>query len=339
MKRLLILSVLLLLIVPVSVSLAQDSWNLNLSAEPQWSPDGEWIAFVGRVGSFNQIFRMRPDGRDIEQLTSYENGSHQHQWSPDGEWIAFVAYPEGHADIFVMRADGSNQLRLTDQSGYDEEPQWSPDGEWLAFVSDRDSEFTNIYRMRPDGSDLEQLTENFVYTYMPRWSPDGMRLAYLEMGQLYWLELDQDDPGPFPMTFSIIDGYTWWMPTPGQIAVISIHPPAGPTVPYRVVYDQAVGGDFLYEFDVQIRPREDGDLVWSPDGAWLAFTVRDEGQRVLVLMESDGSKVVRLGPGSHPTWSPDGAWLVFMVDESFGTAIYRSRPDGSRRECLTCNVQ
>ena len=37
---------------------------------PQWSPDGEWIAFVDDSENVYNIYRMRPDGSDMEQLTN-----------------------------------------------------------------------------------------------------------------------------------------------------------------------------------------------------------------------------------------------------------------------------
>jgi Tol biopolymer transport system component len=39
-----------------------------------WSPDGIWMYFVGRTDSGSQLFRCRPNGDDLEQLTTVSSG-------------------------------------------------------------------------------------------------------------------------------------------------------------------------------------------------------------------------------------------------------------------------
>jgi Tol biopolymer transport system component len=50
-----------------------------------WSPDGNWLAF-GKAGS---IFKMRPNGDSLKQLTDPVNAIRP-SWSPDGSKIAFI---------------------------------------------------------------------------------------------------------------------------------------------------------------------------------------------------------------------------------------------------------
>jgi len=38
--------------------------------EAQWSPDGQWLAFSAGTGSHYDLFRIRPDGSELTQLTS-----------------------------------------------------------------------------------------------------------------------------------------------------------------------------------------------------------------------------------------------------------------------------
>jgi Tol biopolymer transport system component len=95
-----------------------------------------------------QIWRMKPDGSDQEQLTfdTYQN------WfphpSPDGKWIAFISYPEHVAPgdhppnknvtLRLMPVDGGKIrviAHLYGGQGTINVPSWSPDSKEIAFVS------------------------------------------------------------------------------------------------------------------------------------------------------------------------------------------------------------
>ena len=63
--------------------------NVADDVDPAWSPDGEWIAFAStRSGDFD-IYRMKLDGSEPEQLTDGPAVDHDPAWSPDGRGIAF----------------------------------------------------------------------------------------------------------------------------------------------------------------------------------------------------------------------------------------------------------
>jgi Tol biopolymer transport system component len=107
---------------------------------PHWSPRGDLIAFVRRIGDDFEIFTIRPDGKDVTQLTR-TNGNDAHLgWSPDGERIVFTSSRMGFKDetlntdagaqpygeIFVMRYDGTQVEQLTDNQWEDGGPSWQP---------------------------------------------------------------------------------------------------------------------------------------------------------------------------------------------------------------------
>ena len=82
---------------------------------PLFSPDGQRIAFMGRVHNRWEIFVMNADGSGRGQLTHSNPKLEQPPsnvapaWSPDGKSIAFLSNRDGPWRIYVMRADGSQQ--------------------------------------------------------------------------------------------------------------------------------------------------------------------------------------------------------------------------------------
>jgi hypothetical protein len=115
---------------------------------PEYTLDGKYIYFNSCRSGTMQIWRMKPDGSDPEQLTfdAYQD------WfphpSPDGKWIAFISYsedvaasdhpPDKQVMLRLMPADGGDIriiAHLYGGQGTINVPSWSPDSKEIAFVS------------------------------------------------------------------------------------------------------------------------------------------------------------------------------------------------------------
>ena len=60
-------------------------------AQPTWSPDGEWIAYVTWTEQGGHVYKVRADGRgDTEQLTTQPGIYQQPAWSPRNDRIAVI---------------------------------------------------------------------------------------------------------------------------------------------------------------------------------------------------------------------------------------------------------
>ena len=86
---------------------------------PRWSPDGTWIALTVGRGTDQHVYRLRPDGRDLQRLTARPGRIFDVQWSPDGASLLLEAQYDAARDIFLMDADGTSMQNLTPAPGDD----------------------------------------------------------------------------------------------------------------------------------------------------------------------------------------------------------------------------
>lgn len=125
----------------------------GLDDGPEYSPDGQYIYFNSFRTGRMQIWRMRADGSQAEQITRDQYSNWFPHLSPDGRWMLFISYLEDQkaahpADKTVMlrlmdihksgRAAGSQfkeLARFTGGQGTINVPGWSPDSKSFAFVS------------------------------------------------------------------------------------------------------------------------------------------------------------------------------------------------------------
>jgi len=115
----------------------------------EYSPDGKYIYYNGsKNGGTMQLWRMKPDGSQKEQLTFDEYNDWFPHISPDGKWIAFISF-EPNIELNAHPSYKRVMLRLMPTSGgapkviahlYGGQGtinvnSWSPDSKHIAFVS------------------------------------------------------------------------------------------------------------------------------------------------------------------------------------------------------------
>lgn len=148
-----------------------------------FSPGDEWLlVLTNRAGQHN-LWRMRPDGSEYRQLTSYPFPVGGGVWSPDGMQIAFSTNESPdlrNQDIYLMNADGSEQrrlLRLTEGSR-EGVADWSPDGRTLLVGSDA-SGVARAGLLDLESGAVRWLGEEGVELYPGEFSQDGRSVLCL----------------------------------------------------------------------------------------------------------------------------------------------------------------
>ena len=162
---------------------------------PDWSPDGQRLAFV-RVTPEDQseLWMVNADGSGDELLYSCEdpcNSLGYPDWNADGTRIYFGQDSDAQANgiprtFQVGRLDvesGGVEIVLTRQDGMTaEQPRISPDETELVYTRFRDPAEplagSAIFVSDLEGGSERRLTEFDAYGAYPDWSPDGSRIVF-----------------------------------------------------------------------------------------------------------------------------------------------------------------
>ncbi|TRO67138.1 TolB family protein [Christiangramia sabulilitoris] len=114
----------------------------------EYSPDGKYIYYNGSASGTMQIWRMKPDGSEKEQLTFDASNDWFPHISPDGKWIAYLSFPSDipvnahpsfkRVSLNIMPVAGGAPrviAYLYGGQGSFNVPSWAPDSKHFAFVS------------------------------------------------------------------------------------------------------------------------------------------------------------------------------------------------------------
>jgi Tol biopolymer transport system component len=174
---------------------------------PDWSPDGERIAFELMVDdNVFEIWTVKADGTDPQMLLACEAAPCVQvgvpAWSPDGKQLAFgrLVNPTGNyqddrltIEVLDLATRESRVIAIAPAAGAEAveyvNARWSPDGKQVVFTINRYATpptnesllGSSIAVVKTDGSEVNSprfLTDAAMFGSHPDWSPDGKRIVF-----------------------------------------------------------------------------------------------------------------------------------------------------------------
>jgi Tol biopolymer transport system component len=271
---------------------------------PTFSPDGRWIYFQSNATGHSHVYRCRPDGSAVANLTAGDRLGKQWQdaygytLSRDGRKLLYTVHDGSTGRVVLADADGAHPRLLFPQLGYTYMGALSPAGDRVV-VSGPARGYRLLLADLPDGQPRE-LTPDHPESFTPQFTPDGKGVVFVRRdGDVY--RVGVDGKGLRRLT----------------------------------------EGNRYVEF--RLSPQDhhgstDGPRV-SPDGKRIAYVALKGGVPNVCVMDADGGGprqvTFRKTPCGRVRWSPDGRALAFVSFEGKYPQLFVVGAEGGAPRQLT----
>lgn len=314
----------------------------------------QWIAFISDRDGNAEIYRMRPDGSDVQQLTqTASNTTHcSVGWSWRGDKIFFTRVPidpqrksescsrGSLPDTYVMHSNGRGQHLVKNVFR-----MLTADNRWSIVGIFDPNCCSIILKVNIVTGRQIRLAEG---TY-PLLSPDGQWVAFTDPQQLFLKIVSVETGKIIDLLSSNLFLGGWpsfgWSPNSQEIIFAGTTLSGNiPTSLYRINIDKRQA--LILKADAGVFDGMNIALKISPDAKWLAFVDMEQNVPFLKLLSIDTGTITTLTRLNSRntnirsilwTWSSDSQWIIFeqYFQEDNRIHLHRVNLDGSIVEDLT----
>ena len=292
----------------------------HFQAYPQWSPDGEHIAYTSNLGGETAIWTVRLAGGPPRKITDRHLGTSAFgsmaAWAPDSQSLAVNAAGVEEQQLLRYHMSGGlpDTLYQAKSIGL---PAWAPDQERILFGGEP-HQSGRTWSLDLAAGTVEPFDSGGIEGGYLSFSPDGAWVAF------------QADPGPhiymIPATGgtavqvtdeALVSGArTVAWDHDSQALLFSAHPLYPPGFRAHLAMADTTGENFTILADIS----ESGNAPWqppswSPDERLIAFTSIGEDTTIAVA-STEGGEVRHLTRGSGQTFSSDGTEIAFTHEKA-----------------------
>jgi Tol biopolymer transport system component len=312
--------------------------TLAIKALGWFVPEGERVALF--AGDVVQNVVIRELSRNLTILLASDVIGTEISFSPDGDLV----FCSGSHEIFIVNRIGNDLRQLSPEGMFAAAPVWSPDGTQIAFLTTAENSLSSqLAIINRDGQEMRQFrvevggsSDNY-----PIWINDEQiflrysrnnRFAFRDLiinirsGGIH--DLYNED------SISPSDIY----PTSGAKMMILTSSPNGREI--YLVHLLENGGIEIEQTPLfTIAPAASVfDFRWSPDNSQLLFTLLDNGNYEITILDANGDlHNISRSPARdwNPAWSADGQSIAFLSNRGSVNRIYVVGVDGSNLHSIT----
>jgi tricorn protease len=318
----------------------------GIETSPEFSPDGNWIAFTGQYDGNTDIFVIPSTGGEPRRLTYHPGTDSVLSWTPDGKSIVFLSTRtsgmplpkmytipvsgEGLPNELPFPMAGGTATFSADSSKLAYMPLAPAFNQWKMY---RGGRTTKIWIGDMSDSSVEEIPRQNSNDFTPLWMGNKIYFLSDRNGRnvtLYsydtntkavkqeidnkGLDLKTASTGPDGIVYEQFGSINIFDTRSGKVNEVKI----------------SLSGDFP-----EVRPRYEkvaksvSNVAISPNGARAVFEARGE----ILTVPADKGDTRNLTNTSNvaerdPAWSPDGKWIAYFSDESGEYALHLREQSG-----------
>ena len=291
-----------------SIQLTKSDKN---SSNPQWSPDGKWIAFTSSRDNKTNLYVLPVAGGEAEKLTDVKSSVGNFAWSHDGKMIAFsMSDAVGDKEekdkkakndwyymdeeikqnrLFVLwpgKKDTAGkyvQKKLTNENNNVNAFDWSPDGKSIVYSHGKspevnDNVYSDISMIDIESGKITSIAATGAGETNPLFSPDGKYIVY----------------------YSTTDPVDWSGPDHGQVYSLADHK----------------------SWSLKATPDEEGAIIgWTPDGKNILWSEAAGTLNTVYILSADGKSITPWTKDLKDviggiTINETGSWVAFTLQNT-----------------------
>jgi dipeptidyl aminopeptidase/acylaminoacyl peptidase len=266
---------------------------------PEWSPDGEWLAF-GINGHVHVVPRT---GALPKKITDFAVSAAAPRWMPDSNGLIVTVEREDTDQLLLTDRDGSWPRALTtDVLGDHWDPRPSPDSKHIVFNLRRFDDLNRLDILLLEISTGKQITlygKPSVRAMSPKWSPDGKWISFIaqetQREELYLIKPDGEGLHQLTKAGHDIFQYEW---SPDGKQILAVVNKSGSFELILIETESGQTSVLRSEIGLHSNPN------WSKDGSFITFEFESPTLPAdLYRMDLSSKKITQLTFSNPPALS------------------------------------